>query len=228
MRTPLVPFVTAGLVEAGFAARVGGVGGVLLAWMAVATLWTAVAYARSAPGMLGKLRWPRLAPLVLAPVTLGAATASLVVRAVDARVLGAGGALRVEVHPGWWVGGWPWTGAPDLATLDVTAELPARGPFLRWACVPMLDGAPMTDEAYDAAVRQLVAWRAEGLPVLVHCAHGHGRSVAVLVGALVAAGVESDWTQAHARIVALRPRARMTRLQREVVARRTGAAILPA
>ncbi|MEN9784919.1 MAG: hypothetical protein RLZZ299_183 [Pseudomonadota bacterium] len=228
MRTPLLPFLTVGLAEAWLATRLGTVGGGLVAWMSAATLWTAAAYARQAPAMLGKARWPRLAPVLLAPVTLGAATASLVVRAYDRRALGPGGALRVEVHPGWWVGGWPWAGAPELATLDVTAELPAHGPFLRYACVPMLDGAPMTDDAYDAAVRQLVAWRAEGHPVLVHCAHGHGRSVAVLVGALVAAGVETDWEQAHARILAVRPRARMTRLQRAVVSRRTRAAILPA
>ena len=80
MRTPLVPFLTAGLAEAWLSTRVGGPGAGILAWMAASTLWTALAYARGAPGMLGKARWPRLAPVLLAPVTLGAATASLVVR----------------------------------------------------------------------------------------------------------------------------------------------------
>ena len=34
---------------------------------------------------------------------------------------------RDEVAPGIWVGGWPRAGAPSLAQLDLTGELPRRG-----------------------------------------------------------------------------------------------------
>jgi hypothetical protein len=45
--------------------------------------------------------------------------------------------------------------------------------------------------------------------------------VAVAIGVMVAEGLAEDWTDAHRAVLALRPRARMTVLQREFVARVT-------
>ena len=221
MALPLVPFLVVGLGEAALATVTPWWAALPLAWAAASTLWTALAYALARPRMLGKLDAPRLAGVLLAPVLRGARVAAVVVRKVDAKLLGPGGSERVEVMPGLWVGGWPRQGAPDLAQLDLTAELPRRGTALRYACIPMLDGAPMADADFHAGVAHVLAWRAEGLPVLVHCAYGHGRSVGVLVGAMVAAGWAPDWETAHARILAVRPRAKMTAAQRAVVARCT-------
>ncbi len=221
MANPFVPFLVVGLGEAALASQTPWWAALPLAWAAASTLWAALAYAPDRPRMLGKLDAPGLAGVLLAPVLRGARLAAVVVRKVDQRLLGAGGSERVEVVPGLWVGGWPRRGVPDLAQLDLTAELPRRGTALRYACIPMLDGAPMSEADFHAGVAQVRAWRSEGLPVLVHCTYGHGRSVAVLVGAMVAEGLATDWETAHARVLALRPRAKMTAAQRAVVARCT-------
>jgi protein-tyrosine phosphatase len=55
--------------------------------------------------------------------------------------------------------------------------------------------------------------------VLVHCAYGHGRSVAVAIAAMVEEGLAGTWEEAHARVLAVRPLARMTAAQRRLVAR---------
>ena len=221
MANPFVPFLVVGLGEAALATQTPWWVALPLGWASAGTLWTALAYALARPRMLGKLDAPAIAAVLLAPVLRGARIAAVVVRKIDQRLLGPGGSERIEVAPGLWVGGWPRRGAGDLAQLDLTAELPQRGTALRYACIPMLDGAPMSDADFHAGVAQVLAWRAEGLPVLVHCAYGHGRSVAVLVGAMVAEGLAPDWATAHAHVLAVRPRAKMTAAQRAVVARCT-------
>ena len=51
--------------------------------------------------------------------------------------------------------------------------------------------------------------RAEGRPVFVHCAHGHGRSTVVLSAALVAAGHADDVVSAYQIIRLERPGAHL-------------------
>lgn len=207
--TPFLPFLIVAACELFLAGLAPWWLGAPLAWAGLGTAWVSLAYLTNRPRMLGK--GSRLAFLALLPFALtarGAARAG--VRAMRQ--------WKVEIVPGLWVGGWPMAGVPDLAQLDLTAELPRRGSALRYRNIPMLDGAPASAKDFRTAVAQACAWRAEGLPVLVHCAYGHGRSVAVCVGVLVAEGVEPTWQAAHARILAVRPRGRMTAAQREMVA----------
>jgi hypothetical protein len=193
-------------------------------WAGLGTTWVSLAYLAGRPGWLGKESAPWLSLVLLLPFHLVARGTAFVAQRIMR--------TRVEIAPGLWVGGWPRQGAPGLAQLDLTAELPRRGTALRYACVPMLDGAAPSPERWHAAVEQARQWRAEGLPVLVHCAYGHGRSVAVCIGVLVAEGSDSTWEAAHARVLAVRPRAVMTPAQRRMVAaavaelpsRRAGAA----
>lgn len=42
-----------------------------------------------------------------------------------------------------------------------------------------------TPQQIEAGVQWALAQRASGLPVLVHCAHGHGRSATVLAAILI-------------------------------------------
>lgn len=209
--SPAVPFFVVGLGELALAALLPAWLAWAPAWAGAATTWVAVAYAAGRPGWLGKLHAPALAFWALLPYHL-VARGSVVVSRRWLRE------ERVEIAPGLWVGGWPRDGAPGLAQLDVTAELPRRGDAARYACIPMLDGAPVPPDAWRAAVAQARAWRAEGLPVLVHCAYGHGRSVAVVVGVLVAEGAAASWEEAHARVLAVRPLAKMTGAQRRQLA----------
>lgn len=63
-----------------------------------------------------------------------------------------------------------------------------------------------------------VHWAAQqvaaGRPVLVHCAHGHGRSATVLAAILIAEGRASGVAEAEALMQAQRPRVRLNRRQR--------------
>lgn len=208
---PAAPFLVVGGLELLLALLLPAWLGWLPAWAGVGTSWVGIAYAAGRPGWLGKQHAPTLSWWALMPYHLVARGAVVVSRKWLKEE-------RVEISPGLWVGGWPRRGAPGLAQLDLTAELPRRGDAARYACVPMLDGAPFSPEDWRAAVAQARAWRAEGLPVLIHCAYGHGRSVAVLIGVMVEEGLAPGWEEAHARVLAVRPLARMTPAQRALVA----------
>lgn len=203
---PALPWIVVGALEAAGAATTGGPVGVALAWVGASTLVAGGAYVADRPHWFGKhRRWGAL----MLPVHLFARGSAWTAQRLGLRE-------RVEVAPGLWVGGWPRRGAPELAQLDLTAELPRRGEALRYANVPMLDGAPAAEHRWRAAVEQAVQWRREGLPVLVHCAYGHGRSVSVLLGVLVAEGLAASFEEAHQLVLRHRPRAKMTAAQRAV------------
>ncbi len=176
-------------------------------WCGVATFFVAVAYVVQRPVWLGKGRWYRRA---LAPYLWFS-------QSVAAAAQRGGLVERQEVVPGLWVGGWPRKGAPGLAQLDLTAELPRRGDAHRYRAIPMLDGATPRREDWEAAVEQALAWRREGFDVLVHCAYGHGRSVAVVVGVLVREGHAPHAAAAAEMVTRIRPRARMSPGQRRFV-----------
>lgn len=201
-------FLTVGLAEIWVATMVPVWIAWLLAWAGLSTSWVAIAYLLRRPGLLGK-HVPWLALVFLWPFLLFARGASFFALRMMRE--------RVEVVPGLWVGGWPRRGAPGLAQLDLTAELPRRGDALRYRNIPMLDGTSPHPSDWREAVDQAVAWRREGLPVLVHCAYGHGRSVMVVVGVLVAEGLAPGWEEAHAKVLAVRPRAIMAPGQRRAM-----------
>lgn len=106
-----------------------------------------------------------------------------------------------EVVPGWWLGGryanrlrrsQPWAGTVDLTVefdegcRDSTAE------YLLLAC---WDGTPPSAEGIESAAVFCARCSSRG-DVMVHCAHGRGRSTCVLVACLVRAGVYSSWRDA--------------------------------
>lgn len=182
----------------------------LVAWIGLASLTAGLAYVANRPRMLGKGS---------APLRLWMAPYLRFSRIVAATAQRIGHKERDEVAPGIWVGGWPRQGAPGLAQLDLTAELPRRGAALDYANVPMLDGRGMRDADFARALEIARGWRAAGRPVLVHCAYGHGRSVSVACALLVAEGIDADLDSAEARVRALRPRAGIRGYQRAVVER---------
>lgn len=128
--------------------------------------------------------------------------------------------LYNEVVPGWFLGGWPASAAslpPSVgAVVDVTAELP-RTHERTYYCAPVWDTHAPSTAALDAALAWAATQRAAGHAVYVHCAHGHGRSAAVLVAALLDAGVAADADAALALVQAARPRARLNHRQRASV-----------
>ncbi len=181
--------------------------GLWFGWAGVATGLVAVAYLFQRPGWLGKgtARHGLYAPYLL--FSRGVATVAQRIGLIE----------RQEIVPGLWVGGWPRQGAEGLAQLDLTAELPRRGTAAEYRNIPMLDGAAPRREDWESAVEQALAWRREGHAVLVHCAYGHGRSVAVIIGVLVREGHAADQQAAMAMVRHVRPRARLTPEQRRFV-----------
>ena len=104
-----------------------------------------------------------------------------------------------EVQPGWWVGGCyahelnrDWAGV-----IDLTVEFPERC-FDRcesYLLVPTWDGVPADPAQLEEAATFDVKARERG-DVIIHCAHGRGRSTTVMCAALVKAGLYSTWQEA--------------------------------
>ncbi len=210
-----IPFAIVAVLEAILAERLAREGGTPnavvaggLLWAGLATMWVALAYATDRPGLLGKSRG--LLPL-LGPFLLLAILVARVARRV-------GVTERSEVVPGLFVGGWPSPESDTLFQLDCTSELPRRGRALAYVSEPMLDGLPVRPEVLRRAIQQVQAWRLAGQPVLVHCAFGHGRSVAVVAAILVLEGHSTSLGDAFVRIRLLRPGARLSRAQVRAVA----------
>uniref|UniRef100_A0A7S1ZW92 Tyrosine specific protein phosphatases domain-containing protein n=1 Tax=Trieres chinensis TaxID=1514140 RepID=A0A7S1ZW92_TRICV len=104
-----------------------------------------------------------------------------------------------EVQPGWWVGGCyaheldrDWGGV-----IDLTVEFPERleGRTASYMLVPTWDGVPPTPEQLEEAADFAVEARKKG-DVIVHCAHGRGRSTTVMCACLVRAGLFPTWEEA--------------------------------
>lgn len=107
-----------------------------------------------------------------------------------------------EVQPGWWVGGRysdelerQWAGIVDL-----TVEFPERciSSTSSYKLMAVWDGVPPTPAQLDDCATYAAAARSRG-DVLVHCAHGRGRSTTVMCAALVKAGLFGTWEEAFER-----------------------------
>lgn len=128
-----------------------------------------------------------------------------------------------EICEGVYVGGWP--SSPDRlppgnpAIIDCTCEFPRKSKFLKnaYMCVPTWDTRAPQPSEIESAVKWACRKRAQGVPVFIHCAYGHGRSVAVMCALLVALGVVDNWKDAEKLIKSKRPYIRMNALQRKVL-----------
>mmetsp|Transcript_4023 Transcript_4023/g.11534 ORF Transcript_4023/g.11534 Transcript_4023/m.11534 type:complete len:248 (-) Transcript_4023:85-828(-) len=131
--------------------------------------------------------------------------------------------LYSHIADRWYVGGWPKASDIQLlegkepqsaAVLDCTCELPRKTdrPYL---CIATWDTHAPTVEGFERGVKFALEKRDEGRSVLVHCAHGHGRSVAMLCAILIAEGKVQSVDEAESFIKKKRPRARLNRNQKE-------------
>ncbi|XP_048442007.1 uncharacterized protein YnbD isoform X1 [Pyrus x bretschneideri] len=123
-----------------------------------------------------------------------------------------------EISEGLFVGGWPSSQDKlppgDPAIVDCTCEFPRNSEVSghSYLCVPTWDTRAPPPVAIESAVKWACRKRAQNKPVFVHCAYGHGRSVAVMCALLVALGVAEDWKNAEKLIREKRPYIRMNAL----------------
>lgn len=127
-----------------------------------------------------------------------------------------------EVQPGWWVGSCyghelnkEWAGV-----IDLTVEFPETtiNNTRAYLSIPTWDGVPATPEQLDEASNFAVAASRQGGDILVHCAHGRGRSTTVMCACLVKAGLYRTWEEAFEQgIKPGRPVCKLNRRMREVL-----------
>lgn len=126
-----------------------------------------------------------------------------------------------EVQDGWWVGGCyafelhrndHWGGIVDL-----TVEFPewCRHHTKHYLSAPTWDGVPLSPADLEAAATFATMARKDG-DVLVHCAHGRGRSTTVMCACLVKAGLYPNWQDAFEKgIKPNRPVCKLNKRMRE-------------
>ncbi|KAF1880762.1 hypothetical protein Lal_00011821 [Lupinus albus] len=139
------------------------------------------------------------------------------------RRLRSGEPPYTEVDDGLYVGGWP--ASPHMmppgepAIVDCTAEFPRLMEFsgLPYRCIPTWDTRSPQPADIESAVKWAIGKRQLHRPVFVHCAYGHGRSVAVMCALLVALGITEDWKNAEKLIKQKRPYIRMNALHRKAL-----------
>ena len=105
-----------------------------------------------------------------------------------------------EVVPGWWIGGRYARALGNrrwAATIDLTVEFSegCRDTSDSYLLLPCWDGVPPSPKGIERAARLAAEASSRG-DVMVHCAHGRGRSTCVMVACLVKAGLYSQWKDA--------------------------------
>lgn len=130
--------------------------------------------------------------------------------------------LASEVQPGWYVGSCQshklhkeWS-----AVIDLTSEFPETciNQTRSYLNIPTWDGVPCSPTQLEEAANFAVQARRHG-DVLVHCAHGRGRSTTVMCACLVKAGLFKTWLEAFEEgIQPFRPCCKLNRRMRQALA----------
>lgn len=188
----------------------------LLGWYALACLLCGLSFLYVGPAIFNKSETGQIPPLqmfVLAPWRwLYMCTVGLHhLRRAEA---------ATEVSPGLWLS--RRLLPRELPTgvrlvVDLCAEFPRMGglgPEVDYVCLPTIDGCAPAREAFEKLVTYVNDHQG---PVLIHCAHGHGRSATVMVAVLVRRGLVPDAEAAYALLRENRPGVYLHRGQRRLV-----------
>jgi len=125
-----------------------------------------------------------------------------------------------RVAPGWFIGGRYGDALKKkwAATIDLTAEFPERCIdatefYLNLRC---WDGQPPSPFQLEEAALFAATHRDQG-DIMVHCAHGRGRSTCVMVACLVRAGVFENWQAAFEECKLHRPAVKLNKKMRDAL-----------
>ncbi|KAJ8756366.1 hypothetical protein K2173_025178 [Erythroxylum novogranatense] len=126
-----------------------------------------------------------------------------------------------QISEGLYVGGWPYSSDKlppgNPAIIDCTCEFPRKAEFKghSYLCVPTWDTRAPQPGEIESAVKWACRKRSQDRPIFIHCAYGHGRSVALMCALLVALDVVEDWKNAEEFIKERRPYIRLNSLHRK-------------
>ena len=126
-----------------------------------------------------------------------------------------------QVAPGLWIGGR--VGLEQLPdgvsqVIDLAAEFPESRRVVsstRYLSIPVLDGTP---PPVDSLVNVAEQFAKSTSLIYVHCALGHGRSATMAAGILLFRGMAADVDDAEPIVRAARPRIRINRNQKAMLA----------
>lgn len=128
-----------------------------------------------------------------------------------------------KITDDFYIGAWPSEEAlvPTVhpAVLDVTCELPLQLVPPAYKVLPVWDTHAPTVAQIEEGVQWARRQKGDRRPVLIHCAHGHGRSATVLAAILIAEGLAKSAPEAEALAKQHRPRVRLNRRQRDALQR---------
>jgi hypothetical protein len=112
-----------------------------------------------------------------------------------------------EIAPGIFVGDYFSSFSREwAAVIDITNEFPRLNRSGEYLNIQSWDGCPPTIESLQRAVTFSIT---SDRPLLIHCAHGKGRSVTVACAVLVALKVCGSVEEAMMRCKSLRPQSRV-------------------
>ncbi|WP_207885812.1 phosphatase PAP2/dual specificity phosphatase family protein [Pseudomonas sp. 30_B] len=201
-------------------ALVGGGGWLWLFWPAVSLALVALCYLgigaegfqkRADGGQSLAVSW------LLAPYLLGAW--------INSRAWTRRHPQPDEVLPGLWLGRLPGAAdleaRPDLAVLDLCAELPCMARARRYACLPLLDLVAPSVEQCRRGAALIDELRASG-PLLVCCALGYSRSATLVAAWLLVSGHARSVEEAVVQLRRARPQVVLKVEQRAVLAQIAG------
>ena len=128
--------------------------------------------------------------------------------------------VATQVQPGWWVGGCygheldkDWAGVIDLTVEFPESTIHRTRSYLS---LPTWDGVPATPAQLEQAANFAVQASESDGDVLVHCAHGRGRSTTIMCACLVKAGLFATWEEAFEQgIKPHRPVCKLNRRMRQ-------------
>ncbi|GKV39754.1 hypothetical protein SLEP1_g47477 [Rubroshorea leprosula] len=137
------------------------------------------------------------------------------------RRLKSGEEPYTEICEGVYVGGWPRSPSTmppgNPAVIDCTCEFPREMKGQGYLCIPTWDTRAPQPGEIESAVKWACRKRAQNQPVFIHCAYGHGRSVAVMCAVLLELGIVEDWKKAEKLIREKRPYIRMNSLHHKAL-----------
>lgn len=129
--------------------------------------------------------------------------------------------VATEIRDGWWLGGryGDRLGIPKWGpVVDLTVEFPETLDTDNYLLLRCWDGVPPTPAQLEQAASFCADYlqrtgSSQRLPIMIHCAHGRGRSTCTMCAAFVRAGLYSTW---EAAFEAIKEKRHVVRLNRKM------------